>query len=98
MRDPRFNGCDSDTILRVCDAAFDGDWTDGGGGRGRRSYVGLDDPSAVCLRAQLSDLQVPASSEQDDGYVGHIRRRFGMFKLLNSFIYFILLLLFFFMG
>ena len=74
---PSFNGRDSNSGLHIFGGASEADWTDGGDIGGGRNAVDMDDPSALCVRAELSGLQIPAGAEQDDGHVRHISRGFG---------------------
>ncbi|KAG6601533.1 Protein DETOXIFICATION 31, partial [Cucurbita argyrosperma subsp. sororia] len=68
---PSFNGPDSNSGLHIFGAVSEADWTDSGDIGGGRSAVDMDDPSTLCVRAELSGLQIPAGSEQDDGHVLH---------------------------
>lgn len=76
--DSPFIGRDSNSHLHICGADFEVYRTDGGDIGGGRSFVHMDDSSALCLRHELSDRQIPAGAEQDDGHVRHICCDFGM--------------------
>lgn len=68
----------SDPILRLCRIAPAADWAAGEHLCSRREVLHMDDPPAVCVRHELSHIEVPAGTEQDDGDDMDNRRSAGV--------------------
>lgn len=67
LGDTKFDGAGSDAALHLRSAVAEADRADRGDLEGGGDVCGMDDTATVRILYELSDRQVPAGAEQDDG-------------------------------